>query len=159
MMDARPSLTLVRRYPVPVQRVWAAWTKPEQLSRWFGPDTGPVLEAETDVRQGGRFRIAFQTEDGENHVCLGEYREVVPHERLAFSWEWISMPERRSQVTLSFRETGGETELTLHHEQFADAAARDGHREGWSGALDKLGRLLAADDTGRPGDRAGMTAI
>lgn len=153
-MDARPSLTLVRRYPVPVERVWAAWTETEQLGRWFGPDSGPVLEAEVDVRPGGRFRIAFETEDGERHVCLGEYREVVPHARLAFSWEWITMPERRSQVVLSFRETGGETELTLHHEQFFDEAARDGHREGWSGALDKLGRMLTAD-AGTPPEPTG----
>ena len=149
-MDARPSLTLVRRYRVPVERVWAAWTEPKLLGRWFGPDSGPVLEAETDVRQGGRFRIAFRTEDGERHVCLGEYSEVVPHERLAFSWEWITMPEQRSQVVLSFRETEGETELTLDHGQFFDEAARDGHREGWSGALDKLGRLLTADAEGAP---------
>jgi hypothetical protein len=53
------------------------------------------------------------------------------------------MPERRSQVVLGFRDLGGETELTLHHAQFFDEAARDGHREGWSGALDKLGRALA----------------
>jgi uncharacterized protein YndB with AHSA1/START domain len=145
MLDDRPSLTLVRHYPAPVERVWSAWTDPQKLTRWFGPDQGPVESAEVDVRPGGRFRIAFRTEDGERHVCLGEYREVVPNERLAFSWEWITMPERRSQVDLGFREVDGGTELTLHHGQFFDEPARDGHREGWSGALDKLGRLLAME--------------
>jgi uncharacterized protein YndB with AHSA1/START domain len=95
-----------------------------------------------DVREGGRFRVAFSTEDGERHTALGTYLEVVPHERLAFSWEWITMPERRSQVLLTFREVGEGTEFTLHHSRFADIAARDGHREGWTGALDKLGTLL-----------------
>ena len=92
---------------------------------------------------GGSFRIAFRTEDGERHVCLGTYRDVEPNRRLSFSWEWITMPERRSQVELGFREVADGTELTLHHSQFADEAARDGHREGWTGALDKLGRTLA----------------
>jgi uncharacterized protein YndB with AHSA1/START domain len=130
MLDDRPSLTLVRRYKAPVERVWSAWTEPEQLVRWFGPDDGPVEEAEVDVRPGGRFRIAFRTEDGERHVCLGEYREVVLKERLAFTWEWITMPERRSAVELTFRQVDGQTELTLHHGQFVDEEARDGHRIG-----------------------------
>ncbi len=147
-MDTRPSLTLVRRFRAPVARVWAAWTEADMLRRWFGPDAGPVLEAEVDVRPGGRFRIVFATGDGERHVCLGTYGEVIPHARLAFSWEWITMPERRSQVTLSFRAIGAETELTLHHEGFADEAARDGHRSGWTGALGKLGRMLETPGEG-----------
>lgn len=142
MLDDRPSLTLVRRYEVPVERVWAAWTEPDKLMRWFGPDEGPVNEAEVDARPGGRFRIAFRTEDGERHVCLGEYQDVVRHERLSFSWEWITMPERRSRIELTFREVEGATELTLHHGQFLDEPARDSHRDGWTGALDKLERLL-----------------
>lgn len=103
-----------------------------------------MFEAEADVRPGGRFRIAFATEDGERHVCLGAYREVVLHERLVFSWEWITMPERKSQVTLSFRAMGSETELTLHHEGFANEAARDGHQSGWAGTFGKLARMLEA---------------
>lgn len=142
MTEQAPHLTLVRHYPVPPERVWAAWTDPGLVARWFGPDAGPVLETQLDVREGGCFRVAFRTEDGETHTCLGTYLEVEPHERLAFTWEWITMPERRSQVTLSFRRIEGGTEFTLHHSRFADVAARDGHREGWTGALDKLGRLL-----------------
>lgn len=145
MMDARPSLTLVRRFRAPVARVWAAWTDPDLIRRWFGPDEGPVLEAEADIHPGGGFRVAFATGDGERHVCLGVYREVVRHERLVFSWEWITMPERKSQVTLGFRAIGDETELTLHHEGFTDETARDGHRSGWSGTLAKLGRMLEAE--------------
>lgn len=142
MTEQAPQLTLVRHYRVPPERVWAAWTDPELVVQWFGPDAGPVHEAEMDVREGGRFQVAFSTMDGEKHTCLGTYLEVVPHERLAFTWEWITMPERQSQVTLGFRKIEGGTEFTLHHARFADIAARDGHREGWTGALDKLGRLL-----------------
>ena len=145
MTEQAPQLTLVRHYRAAPERVWAAWTDPELIVQWFGPDAGPVLEAELNVREGGRFKVAFRTEDGEKHTCLGTYLEVEPHERLSFTWEWITMPERQSQVTLGFRRIEGGTEFTLHHSRFADIAARDGHREGWTGALDKLGHLLEGD--------------
>lgn len=142
MTEQAPHLTLVRHFAVAPERVWQAWTDPEILVRWFGPDAGQVHSAELDVREGGRFRVAFSTLDGETHTCLGTYREVVPHERLAFTWEWITMPERQSHVLLSFRAVGGGTEFTLHHSRFADVPARDGHRQGWTGSLDKLAALL-----------------
>ena len=145
MTDQSPHLTLVRHFPVPPERVWAAWTDPEIVVRWFGPDAGPVHSAVMDVREGGRFRVSFSTKDGESHTALGRYLEVVPNERLAFTWEWITTPERQSHVLLTFRAVGDGTEFTLHHSRFADTAARDGHRTGWSGALDKLAALLEGE--------------
>ena len=142
-MPTEPSLTLVRRLKAPPAKVYAAWTEPERMARWWGPDPGPALSAEADVRPGGRFRVVFRTEDGERHDSRGEYREGVPDERLVFTWHWESTPERESLVTVLLRPVGEGTELTLIHERFFDEAARDGHREGWSGALDKLEALFA----------------
>ena len=139
----RPSLTLRRRLKAPTWAVYAAWADPAQLARWFGPDAGPVLSAETDVRVGGRYRIVFCTEDGEEHDVGGTYREVVPDERLVFTWMGRTMPERVSLVTVALKRDGEGTLLTLTHEQFFDEAARDRHREGWTGTLDKLERLFA----------------
>lgn len=108
--------------------------------RWFGPaETVPeTVRAEMDVRVGGRFRASFTTRDGEYHEVSGVYREVAAHERLSFSWAWYTMPERESLVTVMLRPDGDATWLTLHHERFIDEAARDGHKRGWSGTLDKL---------------------
>ena len=140
----RPRLELVRTFRASPERLWAAWTDPAHLVRWFGPDNGPVLDARTDVRPGGRFQVSFQTEDGDTHTCLGTYEEVTPHERLSFTFSWITTQERQSFVTLTFRPVEGGTELSLMHARFADEAARDGHRDGWSGSLDKLARLVEA---------------
>ena len=142
-MPVEPSLTLVRRLKAPPAKVYAAWTEPERMARWWGPDAGPVLSAEAEVHPGGRFRVVFRTEDGEQHDSRGEYREVVPDERLVFTWHWESTPERESLVTVLLRPVGEGTELTLIHERFFDTAARDRHREGWSGTLDKLEALFA----------------
>ena len=139
----KPSLTLKRRLNAAPEKVYAAWTNPTHLVKWFGPDSGPVTKAETDLRVGGRYRIVFHTENGEEHTVGGVYREVEPNAKLAFTWAWITMPERESFVTISIKPDGAGSILTLIHEQFADEAARDGHQEGWSGCLDKLERMLA----------------
>jgi uncharacterized protein YndB with AHSA1/START domain len=142
-MLARPGLTIKRRLPAPPARVYGAWTEPEKMVRWWGPERSEASFAEADPRVGGRFRVVFRTEDGEGHDVSGVYREVKPAEKLVFTWAWRSMPERESLVTLTLKEDGAETLLTLKHEQFADEAARDRHRYGWNGALDNLERYLA----------------
>jgi uncharacterized protein YndB with AHSA1/START domain len=102
------------------------------------------VTAETDVRAGGRFRIVMQkSSDGEHHDVSGVYREVIPNEKLVFTWAWRTTPERQSLVTVLIRREGSGSMLTLIHEQFFDEAARDRHREGWSGCLDKLDKYLA----------------
>jgi uncharacterized protein YndB with AHSA1/START domain len=112
------------------------------MARWWGPDAGPVLSAEADVRPGGRFRVVFRTLDGEEHDSSGVYREVEPERRLVFTWQWVSAPERETLVTVELRPVPEGTELTLTHAGFRDEATRDSHREGWSGALGKLESLF-----------------
>jgi uncharacterized protein YndB with AHSA1/START domain len=138
----KPKLTLVRKFDARPEAVWRAWTEPEALKHWFGPDGGAVSLAQADVRVGGRFRVVFSTLDGEKHDVSGAYREVVPNRKLVFTWAWISTPERISQVTLTFRPEAGGTELTLLHEHFYDMAARDGHEYGWTGTMEKLKRFV-----------------
>jgi uncharacterized protein YndB with AHSA1/START domain len=135
---AKPSLTLKRRINAAPAKVYAAWTQPEKIALWFGPDSGAVLEAESDVRVGGRFHVAFKTESGERHDVSGVYREVETDRKLVYTWAWKSTPERESLVTVTFKPDGTATLLTLLHEQFFDETARDNHRSGWIGALDKL---------------------
>jgi uncharacterized protein YndB with AHSA1/START domain len=133
-----PSLTLKRRLKAPPDQVYAAWTEPEKIAKWFGPDAGPVDRAEADLRVGGRFTVVFHTLDGEEHHVSGTYREIVPNEKLVFTWAWRSTPERISLVTVLIKPEADGTLLTLHHERFFDAQARDGHLYGWTGSLDKL---------------------
>lgn len=144
-MLTQPSLTLTRRLRAAPAKVFAAWTDPEKIVRWFGPEQTltDTVSADMDVRVGGHFRVSFRTDDGEYHEVGGRYLEVVPDQRLVFSWAWHSTPERRSQVTVVLRDEGDVTLLTLTHDKFFDEAARDGHRRGWTGTLDKLERMFA----------------
>ncbi|MCX7307816.1 MAG: SRPBCC domain-containing protein [Afipia sp.] len=144
-MLAQPSLTLARRLKASPAKVFAAWTDPEKIIHWFGPanTVGDSVEAQMDVRVGGSFRVRFKTDDGEQHEVGGKYLEVLPNERLVFTWAWHSTPERQSQVTVVLKPEGDMTFLTLTHDKFFDEAARDGHKRGWTGTLDKLERLFA----------------
>jgi uncharacterized protein YndB with AHSA1/START domain len=144
-MLTKPSLTLKRRIKAAPAQVFEAWTDPKKLVQWFGPNecVAGSARADMDVRSGGRYRVSFRTEDGEYHEVGGVYREVVPERRLVFSWAWHSTPERESLVTVTLAKDGDGTMLTLHHEQFFDQKARDGHERGWSGTLEKLERFFS----------------
>jgi uncharacterized protein YndB with AHSA1/START domain len=138
----KPSLTLKRRLNAPPEKVYAAWTKPEQIARWFGGQEVLGVTAEADLRVDVRYHINMRTRSDEHDVS-GTYREIVPNEKLVFTWAWKTTPERASLVTVTLKPDGAGTMLTLLHEQFFDEPARDRHQQGWSGALDKLERLFA----------------
>lgn len=145
-------LTLVRRIAARPSVVFNALVTPEAIREWWGPDGGPVLLAETDVRVGGRFRVRFRMLDGSEHESGGEYLEIDPPRRLAMSWRWLAGGDDNGESRLEFslRVVGNDTELTLTHSGPSSTAARDGHRDGWSGALDKLEVMFTGR---RPGPR------
>ena len=141
---ARPSLTFKRRLNASPEKVYAAWTDPQKLVQWFGRADArrETMRAEIDLRVGGRYRVSFSIPTGEYFEVGGAYREVIPNERLVFSWAWHSTPERESLLTVSLQQDGNGTLLTLHHAQLHDEAARAGHERGWLAALTNLEQLF-----------------
>lgn len=142
------SLTLVRRIAARPSIVFDALTTSDGIACWWGPDDGPVLLAETDVRPGGRFRVRFRMRDGSEHESSGEYIEVNKPVRLVMTWRWThggepdeSGEESRVEVDLKPIDTG--TELTFTHLGLRTETSRVSHEWGWSGAIDKLVRHLA----------------
>lgn len=143
MTDESTTLVIRRTFAASVERLYEAWTDPVALRRWLCPGDMTVPEAEADVRAGGRYRITMRAPDGALHVTGGEYREVVPNERLVFSWKWEDSAID-TLVTVEFAASGdGGSEMVLTHEGFAEAEARDKHGMGWNACLEKLGPLLA----------------
>jgi uncharacterized protein YndB with AHSA1/START domain len=143
-MASKPSLVLKRRIKAAPEKVYQAWTHPEQMTLWWGnPHHSKKPIAKTDLRVGGRFHVQFWGQDDQHHSVSGVYREVVPNRKLVFSWAWQSTPERESQVTIDLNPVPEGTLLTLTHEQFYDQKACDDHRVGWERALDNLEKALA----------------
>jgi uncharacterized protein YndB with AHSA1/START domain len=150
------SLTLVRRIAARPDIVFDALTTPEGLVCWRGPDAGPVLFAESDVRVGGRHRVRFRMLDGSEHESAGEYLEIERPWRLAMSWRWNEGGDDPGESRLEFRLRAipEGTELTLTHERLHSDAARQSHERGWNGALDKLERHFLARSEGGNHDHA-----
>ncbi len=138
----KPSLTIKKRFNKPPARIYAAWTKPEELAKWMGGSGTIACKAEADVRVGGRYHIMMKMADDEHNVG-GVYREVVPNEKLVFTWAWRSTPDRESLVTITFKADGDGTIMTFNHSQFFDEAARDKHNTGWGVCFEKLQNYLS----------------
>jgi uncharacterized protein YndB with AHSA1/START domain len=138
------SLRIERRLAAPPERVFAAWTRPEELKQWTAPAPLHVSAAEVDLRVGGRYRIAMEAPDGAVHVATGEYREIVPGTRLAYTWRWQHWLESHadSLVTVEFTPRGDGTTLVLTHTGLPDEDSVTQHTKGWEGCLANLGPHL-----------------
>src|SRR5262245_65875110 len=68
--------------------VFEAWTDPAQMAQWFGPPNVKAELQEMQARPGGRYRYSMRNQEGQLHVVGGVYREVTPHSRLVFTWQW-----------------------------------------------------------------------
>jgi uncharacterized protein YndB with AHSA1/START domain len=140
-------LLLTRVFDAPRALVFQAWTAPEQIARWWGPQGFSLFSVQLDIRVGGRFRIGMRSPTGTEHWKQGIYREIVAPERIAFSFAWedaAGQPGHETLVTVTFSEQGDKTELTLRQAVFATVAARDDHRAGWTSCMQRFADYLAA---------------
>ncbi|BCL24961.1 SRPBCC family protein [Streptomyces tuirus] len=127
--------------------VFRELTDPRELARWWGPDGFTIPSVESDLRPGGAYRIAMRPPEGELFYLVGEFLEVEPPERLAytFRWEDPDPEDRETVVTLSLHDIdAARSELVLDQGEFASERRRALHEEGWSQGLGKLGELLAS---------------
>jgi uncharacterized protein YndB with AHSA1/START domain len=128
--------------------VFAAFTEPNELAKWWGPQGFTIPSIEFEPRVGATYRIEMQPPEGDAFYLTGAFREVDPPVRLAytFAWEEPDPNDVENLVDLSFRERGESTEVTLRQRPFKTEARRALHREGWADSFDKLEHLLAMRD-------------
>lgn len=145
-VDASPDreLVITRFLAAPRRLVFRAWTEPERLVRWWGPQGFLLTSCRMDPRPGGAFRFVMRSPEGVEHPHRGVYHEVVEPERLVFTfaWEDEGRPGHKTLVTVTFAEEGDGTRLTFRQAVFALAADRDSHEEGWTECLDRLAAYL-----------------
>lgn len=141
-------LVITRVYDAPARLLFEAFSKPEHISKWFGPKGWPVTLCEIDFRVGGRFRFALTGPDGKQDTPFGgEYLEIVPNSRIVYNngFELAGAPTMVHTVT--FEERDGKTTLTLHT-LFSTAAMKTafvggGFVEGTNSGLDQLADVVA----------------
>ena len=123
---ADEEILITREFDAPRHLVYRAWTTPELVKRWWSGNRGETTIAEIDLRVGGGWRCVMVTEGGFEVAFRGEYREIVPNERIVSTEVYEGMPEGEALNTVTFDEADGRTTLTMLVEH-ASKEARDAH--------------------------------
>ena len=141
-------LTVTRVFDAPREVVFAAWTDAEQAAQWWGPQGFTTISCDMDVRVGGAYRACMRSPEGTIHCRRGIYRELVPPERLVFTFAWekggVEGHGPETVVTVTFADAGrSKTRLTLHQALFETESARDAHQGGWASCMERFAAYLA----------------
>ncbi len=141
-------ILITREFDAPKHLVYKAFTAPELVKRWWHANRGEVTIAEIDLRVGGTWRYVSVTEDGFEVGFHGEYREIVPNERIVSTETYEGLPEGVSEEdgttvnTATFTEADGRTTLTIlvqaPSKETRDAIIDSGMEAGLQDALDLL---------------------
>lgn len=137
------TLNIRRSFKAPREKVFKAWTDPQALKKWWGPEGFSTPSAEIDLRVGGKYRLGMKSPEGEVFYLSGIYREVKPPEKLVYTWNWEgpNMDIGETLVTVEFLDLGSATEIILTHERFPTQKACDEHDKGWNSTLDRLAAI------------------
>ncbi len=151
-MNTDQDIMITREFNAPRQAVWDAWTTPEGMKVWHGPNGYSCPVAEMDVREGGTYHTAMRADNGETHWSTGTYTEIVPLERIVCTDQFadaegnainarnIGMPGDRPAemlVTVDFEETATGTRMTMEH-QGIPAEMRQMCIQGWNESFDRM---------------------
>ena len=135
-------ILITREFDAPRHLVYKAWTTPDLIKRWWHAKRGTVTSAHVDLRVGGTWRWVMAVDRGFEVVFHGEYREIVPDERLVYTEVYEGAPEAAAVVTMTFTEQDGRTLVSLlaQHEkkEHRDAHINSGMEAGMQDALDLL---------------------
>ena len=125
--------------------VFGAFSDPDKLAKWWGPEGFTVPSLKFEPRVGGSYRIEMQPPEGDPFYLTGEFREVDPPVRLAFTfvYEDPDPDDVDTLVELSFRDLGESTEVVFTQGPFKTAARRELHQDGWSDSFDKLEQFIS----------------
>lgn len=153
------TLQIRRTLAAPREKVFAAWTQREQLEKWMCKDVASqtVIHHQQDIRTGGRYLMEVRdATKKETYWGQGVYREVIPPEKIVFTWAWTKdRPDGESlhpgshetEVTVEFFPRGNSTEVVLTHTGLTTTTLRDDHDRGWTGCLDVLEKVLQTSNT------------
>ena len=149
-------IRITREFDAPGHLVYKAWTTPELVRRWWSGKRGEMTTVEIDLRVGGRWRYVMAADGGGEVAFHGEYRELVPNERIVHTEVLDAAPDAHALTTVTFREAAGRTTVTILV-QYGSRQERDAHLDymgdGLGEALDLLEQTASASATTLPQQR------
>jgi uncharacterized protein YndB with AHSA1/START domain len=139
-----------RVFDAPRERVFAAFTDPELIPRWWGPRRMTTIVDRMDLRPGGMWRFVSHDCDGQEQGFRGVYREIAPPERLVQTFEWEGLPGHVIVETFSFEDLGARTRVRttslFHTTEERDGMLASGMERGLTESHERLAELLAEED-------------
>jgi uncharacterized protein YndB with AHSA1/START domain len=139
-------IQMTRVFDAPRDLVFEAHSSAEHMKNWWGPRKYETISAEVDFRPGGKWRIVHRGPDGEEYGFHGEYREIVPPERITWTFEFEGAPGQVAVETLTLEEHDGKTTLTAISDagskEARDAVLESGMTEGAAETFDRLEEYL-----------------
>lgn len=148
MTDDARAVHMTRRFEVPVERLYDAWTDPDQACRWMGPRGVDCRIDAWHFHEGGEFRIVMVSGEGGEYPAEGEFRRIDPPRALTMTWIWQhddAMQGIETLLHLDFEADGeGAAILRLTHSLMPSDNAVERHTEGWTSALECLAEHLTA---------------
>ena len=145
-LPADNQILITREFDAPKHLIYKAWTTPELVAQWWSGERGKVTSIEIDLRVGGRWRYVMVANEGSEVAFHGEYREIVPNERIISTEIYEGMPDATAVDTMTLTDLDGVTLLSLlvEHDtkEHRDAHIESGMEGGLQEAMDKLERLV-----------------
>jgi uncharacterized protein YndB with AHSA1/START domain len=133
-------LLIERHLPASPEAVFGIWADREKLLHWRGPKDFTCTQFDLDFRTGGDWRACIVAAAHGESWMRGRYREIVPGERLVFSFMWEDGPDQpgiETLVTVTFEAEGKGTRQLFHQAPFLARASRDSHIGGWNECFDR----------------------
>jgi len=144
-LPAEDQILITREFDAPKHLVYKAWTTPDLVKQWWSGERGEVTLVEIDLRVGGSWRYVMVADGGFEVGFHGEYRELVPDERIVSTEVYEGMPDGEAVNTLTLTETDGRTtlEVLVQHscKEHRDAHIDSGMEGGMQEAMDRLERV------------------
>jgi uncharacterized protein YndB with AHSA1/START domain len=152
-------LVVERQFDAPRQRVWAAWTTPDLVGRWWGPKGFTAPAVRISLRVGGSYFLCLRAPDGQDTCTLGFFHEIVPFERLVMTQHFADQKGNvvpaahyglspdfpvEMLLTVTFEETAGRTKVTIRHAGLPAGKETEGARRGWEASLDRLAAVVGS---------------
>ena len=144
------TLSLTRDFNAPREKVFQAWTDPEILVKWFGPQGVTTESAQIDLTVGGKYQFTLRLPDGQIATHQGEYREIDPPNKLVFTGildgqgcEGSAGLYAETVISIEFEDMGSATRLILTHDFLPSETSKESHSFGWNGSFDRLAEILA----------------
>lgn len=154
-METGKQINISKDFNASVEDLFGAWTQAEKLKQWWKTLQYELIDVEGELQEGGKIKYRFGDQGQDKLVIEGEYQEVVPNEKLVYTWNWRFLDGEVEpsdfKLNVKFEKTESGSKLDIQQDNLDnDEEAIKPHREGWDHALESLAQFLGGSSASRP---------